>query len=69
MSLLVAISAKIFTLTCPGGRECRFDARKVLAVHGADFDLGEHKLDGIHLSQRGVFDDDGYYHCVVKASM
>jgi hypothetical protein len=48
---------------------CRFDARKVLEVHGSDLDVGTVDLSAIHLSQRGVFDEGGYYHCVVKADM
>uniref|UniRef100_A0A7S0WY86 K Homology domain-containing protein n=1 Tax=Pyramimonas obovata TaxID=1411642 RepID=A0A7S0WY86_9CHLO len=46
-----------------------FDARKVLEVHGEGLDLGEQVLDSVHLSQRGVFDDNGYYHCVAKAKL
>jgi len=42
-----------------------FDARGILEKYGSK-DFGEHKLECIHLSQRGKFDTSGYYHCVDK---
>lgn len=42
-----------------------FDARGILDKYTTK-DFGEHKLEWIHLSQRGKFDDSGYYHCVDK---
>jgi activating signal cointegrator complex subunit 1 len=43
-----------------------FDARALLGSHGEELDVGEHRLVAVHLSQRGVFDADGYYHCVAN---
>ena len=42
-----------------------FDARGILEKYGSK-DFGEHKLECIHLSQRGKFDTSGYYHCIDK---
>ncbi|XP_028401344.1 activating signal cointegrator 1 complex subunit 1-like isoform X2 [Dendronephthya gigantea] len=39
-----------------------FDAREITEVF-KDFVFGEHHVDCIHLSQRGVYDDNGQYHC------
>ncbi|MCO5560890.1 hypothetical protein L7F22_014510 [Adiantum nelumboides] len=44
------------------GRRVPFDARPILAVHGSD-DWGEYTVTEVHLSQRFVYDEDGYYHC------
>ncbi|KAK3270907.1 hypothetical protein CYMTET_20718 [Cymbomonas tetramitiformis] len=43
-----------------------FDARRLLEM---DIDLGECHLNAIHLSQRGVFDASGYYHCVSQVKL
>ncbi|KAG5619113.1 hypothetical protein H5410_018937 [Solanum commersonii] len=39
-----------------------FDARKIFGQYGSE-DWGEYLIPEAHLSQRFVFDDDGYYHC------
>ncbi|XP_010318547.1 uncharacterized protein [Solanum lycopersicum] len=39
-----------------------FDARKIFGQYGLE-DWGEYLVREAHLSQRFVFDDDGYYHC------
>jgi hypothetical protein len=40
-----------------------FDARKLLQTYG-NIDIGECKIESLHLSQRGAVDSNGYYHCV-----
>ena len=34
-----------------------------------DFDFGEFHLDSIHLSQRGVFEANGQYHCAFEVPL
>jgi hypothetical protein len=41
-----------------------FDARKILQTYG-NFDIGgPYKIESLHLSQRGTYDTNGYYHCI-----
>lgn len=54
----------------PGQREARrtFDATELLQKYG-NVDFGQHRLNGIHLSERGHFSKEtGYYHCVSSLS-
>ncbi|CAH1442513.1 unnamed protein product [Lactuca virosa] len=39
-----------------------FDARGVMEKYGSE-DWGRYLIREVHLSQRFVFDEDGYYHC------
>ncbi|KAH0982578.1 hypothetical protein GBA52_009755 [Prunus armeniaca] len=39
-----------------------FDARGIFKQYGSE-EWGEYLIRGAHLSQRFVFDDNGYYHC------
>jgi len=41
------------------------DAKPILSMYGK-LDFGDVKLPALHLSERGKFDSDGYYHCVMK---
>lgn len=41
------------------------DAKPILNMYGK-LDFGDVKLPALHLSERGKFDSDGYYHCVMK---
>ncbi|KAI5073144.1 hypothetical protein GOP47_0011157 [Adiantum capillus-veneris] len=43
-------------------RRTPFDARPILSVHGSD-EWGEYTITEAHLSERFVYDEDGYYHC------
>jgi activating signal cointegrator complex subunit 1 len=50
------------------GRDSRrepFDASGILAKF-AEIDFGKHRLEGIHLSERGKYGPDGYYHCLAS---
>jgi len=49
-----------------GGSETHrthFDATGILSTF-MNIEFGTQKLSGVHLSQRGLYDNDGYYHCV-----
>lgn len=39
-----------------------FDARGIFKQYGSE-EWGEYHIREAHLSQRFVFDDNGYYHC------
>ncbi|CAK9267183.1 unnamed protein product [Sphagnum jensenii] len=39
-----------------------FDAREIVASYGAH-DWGQHQISEVQLSQRFVYDENGYYHC------
>lgn len=39
-----------------------FDAREIVASFGAH-DWGQHQISEVQLSQRFVYDENGYYHC------
>ncbi|XP_042486880.1 activating signal cointegrator 1 complex subunit 1-like [Macadamia integrifolia] len=43
-------------------RSDSFDARGIVRQHGSE-EWGEYLIREAHLSQRFVFDDNGYYHC------
>lgn len=43
------------------GKRIPFDARQILATYGSE-DWGEYKIVAVHLSQRFVYGEDGYYH-------
>ena len=45
-----------------------FDGRWLL-VNYADLDLGIQQISQVHLSQRGKYDDDGYYHALDKVAL
>ncbi len=45
-----------------------FDARPILAQYG-QVSLGQHKIDALHLSERGKYDANKYYHCVDKINL
>ena len=45
-----------------------FDGRWLLANHG-DLDLGVQQVSQVHLSQRGQYEDDGYYKHIDKLSV
>ena len=45
-----------------------FDGRWLLANFG-DLDLGVQNISQIHLSQRGKYADDGYYHAIDTMSL
>lgn len=40
-----------------------FDARDILEKYG-NWNWGEYTIAEAHLSERFVYDDNGYYHCV-----
>lgn len=44
------------------GQRIPFDATDILAKHGSE-EWGEYRITEAHLSQRFVYDKDGYYHC------
>ncbi|EDO29881.1 predicted protein [Nematostella vectensis] len=46
----------------PQQKRVSFDARNIV-THFKDFSFGEYQVDRIHVSQRGVFDSKGHYHC------
>lgn len=39
-----------------------FDAREIFKQYGSE-EWGEYHIREAHLSQRFVFDENGYYHC------
>eukprot|EP01126_Amoeba_proteus_P003649 TRINITY_DN11210_c0_g1_i2.p1 TRINITY_DN11210_c0_g1~~TRINITY_DN11210_c0_g1_i2.p1 ORF type:complete len:100 (-),score=32.11 TRINITY_DN11210_c0_g1_i2:183-482(-) len=43
-----------------------FDAKDILSMYGQVNFGNEVKLESLHLSERGKYDSDGYYHCVTK---
>ncbi len=45
-----------------------FDARTILQGFGS-FDFGSVRVPAVHLSQRGAYDANGYYHCVASAKL
>jgi activating signal cointegrator complex subunit 1 len=52
-----------------GSRERQsFDARPFLELDNNKTDLGSVKINALHLSQRGVNDSNGFYHCVAKVT-
>ncbi len=44
-----------------------FDASAILSRY-SNIDLGQHRVEGVHLSERGKFGKDGYYHKVAAIS-
>jgi activating signal cointegrator complex subunit 1 len=45
-----------------------FDARPLLAKYGT-VNLGTHRVEALHLSERGKYDANRYYHCVDKINL
>jgi activating signal cointegrator complex subunit 1 len=43
-----------------------FDAREILSMYGSITFEEKLRLESLHLSQRGIYGDDGYYKCIHK---
>lgn len=65
MFALSSFIADIEIATCRRNQKRRFstfDARGIFKQYGSE-EWGEYHICEAHLSQRFVFDDNGYYHC------
>ncbi|GJY61371.1 activating signal cointegrator 1 complex subunit 1 isoform X3 [Tanacetum coccineum] len=59
---------KLHATVMNAGHRRTFDARGILEKYGSE-KWGEYRIPQVHLSQRFVFDANGYYHCCASVQL